>query len=131
MAERSAEGPLDLTYAALASPTRRAILELLRDEQARVTDIARAFPASLATVSKHIQVLEHAGLVRREVRGRDHYLRAEPGRLDEAQRWIAEYTGFWERSADALARHVEGRAASATGDAAATGDDDDKEEAVR
>jgi DNA-binding transcriptional ArsR family regulator len=131
MAERSAEEPLDLTYAALASPTRRAILELLRDEQARVTDIARAFPASLATVSKHIQVLEHAGLVHREVRGRDHYLRAEPGRLGEAQRWIAEYTGFWERSADALARHVEARAASAAGDAAATGDDDDKEEAAR
>ena len=125
MAERLAEGPLDLTYAALASPTRRAILELLRDEQARVTDIARAFPASLATISKHIQVLEHAGLVRREVRGRDHYLRAEPGRLDEARQWIAEYTGFWERSADALARHVEGRAAGATGDAVATGDDDD------
>jgi DNA-binding transcriptional ArsR family regulator len=118
MAERSAEEPLDLTYAALASPTRRAILELLRGEQARVTDIARAFPASLATVSKHIQVLEHAGLVRREVRGRDHYLRAEPGRLDEAQRWIAEYTGFWERSADALARHVEARAAGGNGGAA-------------
>ena len=130
MAERSAEGPLDLAYAALASPTRRAILELLRDEQARVTDIARAFPASLATVSKHIQVLEHAGLVRREVRGRDHYLRAEPASLDEAQRWIAEYTGFWERSADALARHVEGRAAGATGDAGATADNDSEQEAV-
>jgi DNA-binding transcriptional ArsR family regulator len=130
MAERSAEVPLDLAYAALASPTRRAILELLRDEQARVTDIARAFPASLATVSKHIQVLEHAGLVRREVRGRDHYLRAEPASLDEAQRWIAEYTGFWERSADALARHVEGRAAGATGDAGATADNDSEQEAV-
>jgi DNA-binding transcriptional ArsR family regulator len=119
MAERSAEGSLDLTYAALASPTRRAILEMLRGEQARVTDVARAFPASLATVSKHIQVLEHAGLVRREVRGRDHYLRAEPASLDEARQWIADYTGFWERSADALARHVEGRAASVpTGSAA-------------
>jgi DNA-binding transcriptional ArsR family regulator len=127
MAERSAEGPLDLTYAALASPTRRAILEMLRGEQARVTDVARAFPASLATVSKHIQVLEHAGLVRREVRGRDHYLRAEPARLDEARQWIADYTGFWERSADALARHVEGRAASVPGDGAAK---DNGQEAV-
>src|ERR1700761_8135076 len=81
MAQRSAEGPLDLTYAALASPTRRAILEMLRGEQARVIDVARAFPASLATVSKHIQVLEHAGLVRREVRGLDHYLRAERAAL--------------------------------------------------
>jgi DNA-binding transcriptional ArsR family regulator len=127
MAERSAEGPLDLTYAALASPTRRAILEMLRGEQARVTDVARAFPASLATVSKHIQVLEHAGLVRREVRGRDHYLRAEPASLDEAQQWIADYTGFWERSADALARHVEGRAAGVAADGAAK---DNGQEAV-
>jgi len=116
MAERSADAGvadaaadvLDLTYAALASPTRRAILGLLRDDQARVTDIARAFPASLATVSRHIQVLERAGLVRREVRGRDHYLRADPANLDAAEEWIAEYTSFWERSADALARHVEG-----------------------
>jgi DNA-binding transcriptional ArsR family regulator len=127
MAERSAEGPLDLTYAALASPTRRAILEMLRGEQARVTDVARAFPASLATVSKHIQVLEHAGLVRREVRGRDHYLRAEPASLDEARQWIADYTGFWERSADALARHVEGRAASVPAESAAK---DNGQEAV-
>jgi DNA-binding transcriptional ArsR family regulator len=101
---------LDLTYAALASPTRRAILRSLRDERARVTDLARQFPASLATVSKHIQVLERAGLVHREIRGRDHYLTADPSNLASAERWIAEYTSFWERRADSLARHLEEQA---------------------
>ncbi len=98
---------LDLTYAALAHPTRRAILEQLRDGQVRVTDLAQRFPAALATVSKHIQVLEKAGLVRREIQGRDHYLRADPSHLTEAEQWIADYTGFWQRGTDALARHLE------------------------
>ncbi|MGI8336050.1 ArsR/SmtB family transcription factor [Actinomadura scrupuli] len=108
MAERSAEA-LDLTYAALANPTRRAILHRLRRAEARVTDIARPLPMSLATVSKHILVLERAGLVHREIRGRDHYLRADPGRLAEAEHWIAEYTAFWEHRADALVQHLEQR----------------------
>lgn len=98
---------LDLTYAALADPTRREILHRLRHAEARVTDIARPLPMSLAAVSKHIGVLERAGLVRREVRGRDHYLSAAPERLTEAERWIAEYTGFWEQRADALVAHLE------------------------
>ncbi|WP_127356916.1 ArsR/SmtB family transcription factor [Actinacidiphila soli] len=106
MVERS-PSVLDLTYAALADPTRRDILQRLRRAEARVTDIARPLPMSLNAVSKHIAVLERAGLVQREIRGRDHFLRAEPARLTEAERWIAEYTGFWERRADALAAHLE------------------------
>jgi DNA-binding transcriptional ArsR family regulator len=97
---------LDLTYAALADPTRRAILQRLRTAEARVTDIAAPLPMSLAAVSKHIVVLERAGLVRREVRGRDHYLRADPEKLEEARQWIADYTVFWESRADALAEHL-------------------------
>jgi len=108
--ERSSAA-LDLTYAALADPTRRAILLRLRQAEARVTDIARPFPISLAAVSRHIGVLENAGLVRREIRGRDHYLRAEPERLAEAERWIAEYTAFWNRRADALVAQLEARQA--------------------
>jgi DNA-binding transcriptional ArsR family regulator len=96
VAERS--DALDLTYAALASPTRRAILTSLRNGQIRVTDLARQFPTSLATVSKHIQILERAGLVHREIRGRDHYLSADPSKLTAAERWLAEYTSFPERS---------------------------------
>jgi DNA-binding transcriptional ArsR family regulator len=108
--ERSSTA-LDLTYAALADPTRRAILLRLRQAEARVTDIARPFPMSLAAVSRHIGVLENAGLVRREIRGRDHYLRVEPERLAEAERWIAEYTAFWNERADALVAHLEARQA--------------------
>ena len=97
---------LDLTYAALADPTRRAILHRLRGSEARVTEVAAPLPMSLAAVSKHIAVLERAGLVQREIRGRDHYLSADPERLAEASRWIAEYTAFWEGRADALADHL-------------------------
>jgi DNA-binding transcriptional ArsR family regulator len=102
---------LDLAYAALADPTRRAILLRLRQAEARVTDIARPFPISLAAVSRHIGVLENAGLVRREIRGRDHYLRVEPERLAEAERWIAEYTAFWNERADALVAHLQAQQA--------------------
>ncbi|MFC1430766.1 ArsR/SmtB family transcription factor [Streptacidiphilus sp. N1-3] len=108
MVERLA-APLDLTYMALADPTRRAILQRLRTAEARVTEIAAPLPMSLAAVSKHIAVLERAGLLRREIRGREHYLSANPQPLTEAERWISEYTGFWERRADALADHLEQR----------------------
>jgi DNA-binding transcriptional ArsR family regulator len=102
---------LDQTYAALADPTRRAILMIVRQREARVTDIARHQPISLAAVSRHISVLESAGLIRREIRGRDHYLRADPERLAEAERWIADYTSFWNTRADALVAHMEARQA--------------------
>jgi DNA-binding transcriptional ArsR family regulator len=111
MVEHSA-ATLDVTYAALADPTRRAILLRLRQAEARVTDIARPFPISLAAVSRHIGVLENAGLVRREIRGRDHYLHAEPERLTQAERWITEYTAFWNRRADALVAHLQARQAN-------------------
>lgn len=100
---------LDLTYAALSDPTRREILRRLRTAEARVTDIARPLPLSLAAVSKHINVLERAGLVRREIRGRDHFLSADPERLTEAERWITDYRSFWESRADALVEHFERR----------------------
>jgi DNA-binding transcriptional ArsR family regulator len=100
---------LDRTYAALADPTRRAILLMVRQREARVTDIARHQPISLAAVSRHIAVLENAGLIRREIRGRDHYLRANPERLTEAEHWISDYTSFWNTRADALVAHFEAR----------------------
>ena len=62
---------LDQTYAALADPTRRAILTRLQQQEARVTELAAPFNMSLNAVSKHLQVLERAGLIRREVRGRE------------------------------------------------------------
>ena len=86
---------LDATLAALADPTRRAILARLATGQARVTELAADFPISLNSVSKHIRMLERAALVRRRVQGRDHILSLNPGGLDAAARYIAEQQALW------------------------------------
>jgi DNA-binding transcriptional ArsR family regulator len=98
---------LDRTYAALADPTRRALLVALRDGEARITDLAAPLPMTFAGVSRHVGVLETAGLVKREVRGREHWLTLQPEALTEAERWIGEQTSFWTRRAQALARRLE------------------------
>lgn len=99
---------LDRTYAALADPTRRALLVALRTGGARITDLAEPIPMSFAGVSRHVGVLEAAGLIRREVRGREHWLSVEPDALRAAERWICEQESFWSRRADALSAHLEG-----------------------
>jgi DNA-binding transcriptional ArsR family regulator len=87
---------LDTTLTALADPTRRAILaRLAQGGEARVTDVARPFPISLNSVSKHIGMLERAGLVRRRVSGREHFLSLDPTPLDEAARWIDDQRKLW------------------------------------
>jgi DNA-binding transcriptional ArsR family regulator len=93
---------LDLTYAALADPTRRAILTRLQQQEARVTELAAPFNMSLNAVSKHLQVLERAGLVRREVRGREHYLSANPEPLQYAADWLNAYQQFWDHRLERL-----------------------------
>jgi DNA-binding transcriptional ArsR family regulator len=93
----SPDAELDDTLIALADPTRRAILELLSSGEARVTDVARPFSISLNSVSKHIRMLERAGLVRRRVRGREHFLSFDAQRLDEAARWIETQRALWIR----------------------------------
>jgi DNA-binding transcriptional ArsR family regulator len=98
---------LDRAYAALADPTRRALLVALRTGDARITDLARPLPMSFAAVSRHVGVLEDAGLVRREIRGREHWLSVDPGALRSAERWIHEQTAFWSTRADALAARLE------------------------
>lgn len=93
---------LDLTYGALAHPTRRRVLELLKSGPLRVTDAAASFDVSLAAVSKHIGALESAGVVRRTIDGRNHLLTLEPVNLYEARRWIDDYRQFWEGRLDVL-----------------------------
>lgn len=97
---------LDRAYAALADPTRRRLLEALRRGDARITDLAAPLPMTFAGVSRHIGVLESAGLVQREVRGREHWVSLRPEGLARAQRWIDEQTQFWEVRADALAERL-------------------------
>jgi len=97
---------LSTTFAALADPTRRAILARLANGEATVNALAKPFPISLQAVSKHLKVLERAGLI---TRGRSAQLR--PSRLQadalrEAADWLAAYRGFWEESLDRLDAHL-------------------------
>jgi DNA-binding transcriptional ArsR family regulator len=93
---------LDRVYAALADPTRRAILSRLTRQETRVTELAEPFTVSLNAVSKHVRVLEDAGLIRREVRGRDHYLSLDATPLQEAATWLENYRQFWTIRLDRL-----------------------------
>jgi DNA-binding transcriptional ArsR family regulator len=93
---------LDAVLTAVAHPARRAILDRLAGGPARVTDIAEPFAMSLNAVSKHLKVLEHAGLVRRTRRGREHTLELDPAPLREVARWVHRYEQFWSERLDRL-----------------------------
>lgn len=98
---------LDRTFGALADPTRRQILEQLATGDRCVTDLARPYSMSLPAVSKHLRVLERAGLVRRRRDGRIHRLKLEASPMKEAQQWIEEYRRFWEQSFDRLDAYLQ------------------------
>ena len=102
------ERQLDLIFRALGDQTRRALLARLADKPAMVTELAEPFAMSLPAVSRHIRVLEKAGLVARQVDGRVHHcsLSAEP--LKDVEKWLRQYRRFWEETLDSLARYVEG-----------------------
>jgi DNA-binding transcriptional ArsR family regulator len=97
---------LDRTFGALADPTRRRILENLAGGDRCVTDLARPHRMSLPAVSKHLRVLENAGLVRRKRDGRVHRLRLDATPMQQAQAWIEEYRKFWETSFDRLDEYL-------------------------
>jgi DNA-binding transcriptional ArsR family regulator len=99
----------DRVFSALSDATRRAILARLAESDARVTDVASAFPISLNSTSKHIRVLEGAGLVRRRVRGREHILSLDAAPLAEAAGWIEHYRRFWSDQLASLDAFVTGR----------------------
>ena len=93
---------LDQVYGAIADPTRRDILAILADGETNVGSLAQRFPISLNGVSKHVKVLERAGLVERTVLGREHRLRLNPEPLREATMWLEHYRTFWEHRLGAL-----------------------------
>jgi DNA-binding transcriptional ArsR family regulator len=93
---------LDDTLIALADDTRRIILGRLAAGEARVTEIAEPFGISLNSVSKHIRLLERAGLVRRRISGRDHYLSLEPKPFDDLTQWMLKTREFWSSRLDRL-----------------------------
>src|SRR5215472_12622876 len=95
---------LDAVFAALADPTRRAIIERLSRGEARVTEVAERFHMSLNGVSKHIRVLEASGVVKRHRKGRDHILSINTRSLDEVDGWIERTRRYWEERLDAMER---------------------------
>ena len=103
------EYSLDHTFAALADPTRRSLLQRLAQGEATVSQLAEPHSISLAGVSKHLQVLERAGLIQRRIEGRTHYLRLEATPMAEAISWLAAYRQFWGDSLAGLSELLEAR----------------------
>ena len=101
---RKGTARLDAVFAALADPTRRAIIDRLSRGEARVTEVAEPFPMSLNAVSKHIRVLEASGVVERHRKGRDHILSINTRSLDEVDSWIVRTRRYWEKRLDAMER---------------------------
>ncbi|MGE0683575.1 MAG: ArsR/SmtB family transcription factor [Candidatus Binatia bacterium] len=93
---------LSTTFAALADPTRRAILARLVSGEASVTELAEPFAMSLPAISKHLKVLENAGLIARGREAQWRPCRLEAGPLKDAADWLEEYRRFWEQSLDRL-----------------------------
>ena len=95
---------LDAVFHALGDATRRRMLRALAEGERSVGELAAPFSISLAAASKHVRALEAAGLIRREVRGRTHLCRLDPGPLAGAHAWLAFYKGFWSDRLDVLER---------------------------
>lgn len=104
---KQADASLDLSLAAIADPTRRAILAQLRTGPATISTLAEPFGVSFAAVSKHVGVLERAGLLRREVRGRSHWCHLDAEPLHAVADWTRTYISFWEERLDALGAHLD------------------------
>jgi DNA-binding transcriptional ArsR family regulator len=101
------EDQLDLIFRALGDQTRRALLARLAERPAMVTELAQPFAMSLPAVSRHIRVLERAGLVARAVDGRVHHCSLSAAPLKDIEKWLRQYRRFWEGTLDSLARYVQ------------------------
>lgn len=97
---------LDAVFGALADPTRRSILERLRGGSLTISALAEPYDVSLNAISKHVKTLEKAGLIRREIRGREHACELDAARLKEASSWLNYYAEFWSGRMDALEKHL-------------------------
>ena len=93
---------LDAVFHALADPTRRAMLGQLAERELTIGELATPFSMSFAGASKHVRVLENAGLVTRTIQGRTHLCRLQAARLAEADAWLRKYERFWSDKLDAL-----------------------------
>jgi DNA-binding transcriptional ArsR family regulator len=100
--EELSENDLDRAFGALSDPTRRAILARLAEGDAGVLDVAAPFPMSQPAVTKHLNVLEEAGLISRHRQARQRLCRLEPVRLKQLSDWVGSYREFWEESFERL-----------------------------
>ena len=100
---------LSTTFAALSDPTRRAILARLAKGSATVNELAEPFPVSLPAISRHLKVLEGAGLIRREVEAQKRRCHLRPQALDEATDWIETHRRFWSESLDNLETYLDAK----------------------
>ncbi|NNE45186.1 MAG: metalloregulator ArsR/SmtB family transcription factor [Rhodothermales bacterium] len=98
---------LDLTFGALSDPTRRAILERLSEGEATVNELAQPFDISRPAISKHLRVLERAGLVTRTPDGRVSRCELNAQPMREATEWVSRYRRFWEQQLDSLERYLD------------------------
>ena len=99
--------PLSAAFGALADPTRRAIVERLSDGETAVGDLAEPFAISAPAISRHLKVLEEAGLVARRTERQRRIIRLQPYRLREISGWVDRYRRFWEGKLDALTDYLE------------------------
>ena len=104
--------PLDTVFAALADPTRRAILAMLLEDDMAVTDVAEPFRMSLAAISKHLGILAAAGLISQEKRGRVKWCKLEPDAMRAASVWMQSFGQFEPVNLDAFERFLEGELAA-------------------
>ena len=104
-----ADDTLDVTFAALADPTRRAILTRLAEGEATVSELAAPFEVTLPAVSKHLRVLERAGMLKQERDGRVRRCQLNAAPLREAAAWIDRYRRYWQDQLDALAEFLDGQ----------------------
>ena len=107
--------PLDLIFRALSDPTRRGMLEQLSKGETNVKRLGEPYDMSEPAISKHLKVLERAGLIRRTRQGREHRIRVDPRPIDEARGWIAAYAQMWQQQFDAVEAYLADRARATSG----------------
>ena len=97
---------LDLAFGALAHPIRRGILARLSTGEATIAELAKPFKVSAPAITKHMRILEEAGLLSRKKQGREHHCRLEQKRMKEAEAWIEDHRKFWNERLDALEHYL-------------------------
>lgn len=114
---------LDRVFNALANPTRRAMLRRLATQEQHIGELAEPFQMSFAGASKHLRVLEEAGLVHRRVQGRTHIFRIEPAALAAANEWLRFYERLWNQQLEALDSFLQAEDAAAAAPQTGSGDE--------